>query len=318
MRHRRRDPRLPRAVARHLLVVLVLVSSLYLLVSLGIGLVASATRSQFVASQIALLATFLPAMLLSGFLFDIRSMPVAIQYITMILPARYFVTLLRSDLSGRRHLGRHPAECSGARGHGCDSTRRGAARHAQAARLMRASLLRIVSLVRKELLALLRDPRTRFILFAPALLQSVIFGYAASFDLNHAPYVLLDEDHSTASRDLIAALDGSGVFQRVADVAVVSQLQDEIDSRDALVGVHIGPNFARDLAAGTPSEVQVIADGRNSNTAATALGYISAIVDGFNAKWRAENGVAGPPDHGRRAGLVQREPRDDLEHDPGR
>lgn len=78
------------------ILVLFVVSSLYMLVALGIGLVASATRSQFVASQIAVLATFLPAMLLSGFLFDIRSMPVFLQWITLILPARYFVTLLQT------------------------------------------------------------------------------------------------------------------------------------------------------------------------------------------------------------------------------
>jgi ABC-2 type transport system permease protein len=77
--------------------VLTTVSMLYLLVALGIGLVvSSATKSQFVSSQIALLATFLPAMLLSGFLFDIRSMPLPIQYITYILPARYFVALLQT------------------------------------------------------------------------------------------------------------------------------------------------------------------------------------------------------------------------------
>jgi ABC-2 type transport system permease protein len=70
---------------------------LYLLVALGIGLVASSlTRSQFVASQIALLATFLPAMMLSGFLFDIRSMPFAVQLVTYVLPARYFVALLQT------------------------------------------------------------------------------------------------------------------------------------------------------------------------------------------------------------------------------
>jgi ABC-2 type transport system permease protein len=79
------------------LLVLTGVSMLYLLVSLGIGLVASAlTRSQFIASQVALLATFLPAMMLSGFLFDLRSMPVAVQVITYVLPARYFVALLQT------------------------------------------------------------------------------------------------------------------------------------------------------------------------------------------------------------------------------
>ena len=79
------------------LAVLTGVSMLYLLVSVGFGLlISSVTKSQFIASQIALIATFLPAMLLSGFVFDIRSMPVAVQYITYILPARYFVTLLQT------------------------------------------------------------------------------------------------------------------------------------------------------------------------------------------------------------------------------
>jgi ABC-2 type transport system permease protein len=79
------------------LAVLAGVSMLYLLVALGIGLVASSTtKSQFVSSQIALLATFLPAMLLSGFLFDLRSMPFVVQLITYALPARYFVALLQT------------------------------------------------------------------------------------------------------------------------------------------------------------------------------------------------------------------------------
>jgi ABC-2 type transport system permease protein len=77
--------------------ILVGVSMLYLLVALGIGLVVSSiTKSQFVASQLALLLTFLPAMMLSGFLFDLRSMPEAVQLITYVLPARYYVALLQT------------------------------------------------------------------------------------------------------------------------------------------------------------------------------------------------------------------------------
>src|SRR5690606_19763301 len=77
--------------------VLVIVSSLYLFVALGIGLmISSVTKSQFVASQIALLVTFLPAIMLSGFMFDIRSMPVFIQTLTYVLPARYYVSLLQT------------------------------------------------------------------------------------------------------------------------------------------------------------------------------------------------------------------------------
>jgi ABC-2 type transport system permease protein len=160
---------------------------------------------------------------------------------------------------------------------------------------MRAALLRILSLIRKELLALLRDPRSRVVLFAPALVQTLLFGYAASFDLNHAPYAVLDEDRSAASRDLLARFDGSGVFEKVADVHRASEIQAAIDSRAALIGIHVPVDFERQLLAGLPVNVQVVADGRNSNTAATALGYVGAIVDRFNSDWRADHGLPGPP-----------------------
>ena len=73
------------------------VSMLYLLVALGIGLlISSATKSQFVASQITVLVTFMPALMLSGFLFDLRSMPAPVRLITYALPARYYVALLQT------------------------------------------------------------------------------------------------------------------------------------------------------------------------------------------------------------------------------
>jgi ABC-2 type transport system permease protein len=78
-------------------VVLTGVSMLYLLVALGMGLfISSAVKSQFVASQVTMLVTFLPAVMLSGFLFDLRSMPVAVRLLTYVLPARYYVTLLQT------------------------------------------------------------------------------------------------------------------------------------------------------------------------------------------------------------------------------
>jgi len=77
--------------------ILIGVSMLYLIASLAIGLlISSVTKNQFVASMATLIITFLPAVFLSGFLFDIRSMPAAIRIITYILPARYYVTLLQT------------------------------------------------------------------------------------------------------------------------------------------------------------------------------------------------------------------------------
>ena len=79
------------------LTVLIGASMLYLLVALAIGLlISSAFKSQFVASQITILVTFMPAVMLSGFLFDLSSMPVAVRLITYVLPARYYVALLQT------------------------------------------------------------------------------------------------------------------------------------------------------------------------------------------------------------------------------
>jgi len=77
--------------------VLMLAAALFLLVALGMGLLISiVTQSQFVAGQVAIIVTFLPAFLLSGFIFDIGSMPPLVQIVTHLIPARYFVAILQT------------------------------------------------------------------------------------------------------------------------------------------------------------------------------------------------------------------------------
>ncbi len=72
-------------------------SSLFLLTALGMGLfISTVTRVQFVAAQVAIITTFLPAFILSGFIFDIGSMPKPIQWITLIVPSRYYVSMLKT------------------------------------------------------------------------------------------------------------------------------------------------------------------------------------------------------------------------------
>eukprot|EP01032_Pedospumella_encystans_P023222 gene23221-26289_t len=79
------------------LVVLVLASMLYLFVAVGMGLViSSVTRNQFLASQVALLSSFMPSLMLSGFLFDLRNVPRAVQYVGNLLPATYFMELIKT------------------------------------------------------------------------------------------------------------------------------------------------------------------------------------------------------------------------------
>jgi ABC-2 type transport system permease protein len=160
-------------------------------------------------------------------------------------------------------------------------------------RAMLEALLRIIALTRKELLAVLKDRRSRMSLLVPAVVQGLVFGYAATYDLNHVPYAVLDQDRSAASRQLLAGLDGSGVFERVADLHSVRDIRTYIDERRVLLVVQIKQDFERKLQQGQATDVQVIADGRNSNTAATASSYVTAVVGTFNDKWRADHGL--PP-----------------------
>jgi ABC-2 type transport system permease protein len=156
------------------------------------------------------------------------------------------------------------------------------------------SLLRILALTRKELLAVLKDPRSRISLLIPPIVQAMLFGYAATYDLNHVSYAALDRDQSAASRQLLAGLDGSGVFERVADLRRASDIASTINARRALMVVQIDSQFERHLLSGQAAEVQLIADGRNSTTATTAMGYFSSIVDQFNLTWGRDHGVAAP------------------------
>jgi ABC-2 type transport system permease protein len=157
------------------------------------------------------------------------------------------------------------------------------------------AVLRILALTRKELLAVLKDPRSRYTIFIPPMLQCLIYGYVATYDLNDVPYAVLDQDRSAASRELLSELDGSRVFRRVADLNHLVELKACIDERRALLAIQIDQNFERRLRAGFPADVQVIADGRNSNTAGTATGYVAAVVEAFNATWRERMGLPEPP-----------------------
>lgn len=146
-----------------------------------------------------------------------------------------------------------------------------------------AYIAQILSLCRKELLAMIKDPANRTILFAPALMQSLLFGYGATFDLTHVPYAVVDQSRSAESRDFLARVDGTGVFKRHATLASNAQIADQIDSGAVLFTISIPADFARQLSSGYSAPIQIILDGRNSSTAGAAAAQIGTIVAQYNA-----------------------------------
>ena len=145
------------------------------------------------------------------------------------------------------------------------------------------SLRRISFLFRKEVLAILKDPAIRVILIVPIVIQSLVFGYAATYDLNHVRYAVLNESRGAASTNLLARLEGSKVFVRAATLRNSSDIARAIDNGEALLVLHFAPDFDAKLASTGSAPVQLILDGRNSTTANMAAGHLSTLIGQFNA-----------------------------------
>jgi len=156
-------------------------------------------------------------------------------------------------------------------------------------------LRRILALTVKELLELLRDKRSRFLLIGPPIIQLIVFSYAATFDLNDITLAIYDQDRSAASRELIARIVGSPHFHVVATLDHDGEIAPLIDRKGALMVMHVGERFSANLARGDTAAVQVILDGRNSNTAMLALNYTRTIVSDFNRDWAEDHDLPEAP-----------------------
>ncbi|MBI2408997.1 MAG: ABC transporter permease [Gemmatimonadetes bacterium] len=150
------------------------------------------------------------------------------------------------------------------------------------------SRLRVWQLVRKELLQLLRDPRSRRMLIVAPILQLLVFGYAVNTDVRHARLFLLDADRSADSRALTAALTSSGYFDIAMRDDRPAAMTRALDAGDVLIGLHIPRGFAADIARGQATTVQLLVDGSSSNTANVALGYATQIVGRYGMARGAE------------------------------
>ncbi|MCF8106666.1 MAG: ABC transporter permease [Desulfohalobiaceae bacterium] len=144
------------------------------------------------------------------------------------------------------------------------------------------SLQRILALVIKEFAMILKDPKSRFVIIGPPLIQFILFGYAATYDLKNVRYAVLDESRTPESRELLSRIEAAETFELVASLSSVQQIETMIDLQKARLVVHIGPKFARRLNQGRPAAVQVIIDGRNSNVALIALGFLGTMIQEYN------------------------------------
>jgi ABC-2 type transport system permease protein len=143
---------------------------------------------------------------------------------------------------------------------------------------------RLQRIIRKELIQVARDPRMRAMLFMPPLIQLMIFGYAANLDVNTAKIAWMDQDRSTASRELLSEFQGSGRFVIAAEPETDAEMQRLLDRATVDAVVRVMPGFARDVERGRATSVQVLLDGTNSNTASIVSNYAAQTIARYSSE----------------------------------
>ncbi|HTB10328.1 MAG TPA: ABC transporter permease [Bryobacteraceae bacterium] len=147
---------------------------------------------------------------------------------------------------------------------------------------------RLRRIIRKEFIQVARDPRMRAMLFMPPLIQLMVFGFAANLDVNTAKIAWMDQDHSSASRELLSEFQGSGRFIIVAEPDSEAQMQALLDKAKVDAVVRVMPGFARDVARGRATSVQVLMDGTNSNTASIVSNYAAQTIGRYSSEVMAQ------------------------------
>ncbi len=137
---------------------------------------------------------------------------------------------------------------------------------------------RIRQMVLKEFIQIFRDKRMKAIVFVIPLLQTMVFGYAVTMDVNNIPTVVCDLDNSLASRELIRQFSASGYFEVKRFLSRPDDIRGLLDQSEATVAIQINHGFSSDLHRRIPVSVQLIVDGTDSNTGTVALDYASRIV----------------------------------------
>lgn len=152
-------------------------------------------------------------------------------------------------------------------------------------------LKRIAALIWKELLAVLRDPKSRISILGPPIIYIFIFASAATLDVKNVPIGILNLDNGAQAFELEERFQGTPFFNKIISLKAVEQIGPFIDNQKGVMVVTIGQDFSRKLNENLPAQVQLILDGRKSNTAQILSGYASSIIQRYNADFSAKAGI---------------------------
>ncbi|HEY0255859.1 MAG TPA: ABC transporter permease [Candidatus Methylacidiphilales bacterium] len=141
---------------------------------------------------------------------------------------------------------------------------------------------RIRALIIKELQALLNDPQGRQLLIMPVILQTALFPFAVTLDVQNNTLAVLNQDAGPISVELMQRFARAEAFTHFVQLHSEEDIRQTIDNQNALLVIYFPTNFSRDVLAGRPSTLQTIVDGRRSNSGQIANGYIQTIVQSYN------------------------------------
>lgn len=138
-------------------------------------------------------------------------------------------------------------------------------------------LQRLLALIKKEILAIRNDKKSLMVVIIPPLVQVIIFSFAATLEVKNIDLVLLNQDGSQKSQELIRNLQGSNYIKSLKFVKSYEEGKEKIDIQNAIGFLIIPNNFAKNLEKGN-SNIQLILDGRRSNTSQIVEGYLNQII----------------------------------------
>lgn len=150
---------------------------------------------------------------------------------------------------------------------------------------------RIFALITKELLAVLRDPRSRIVLIGPPLIQLFVFSFAATLEVKNVEIGVLNQDLGRGGWEIVQRIAAAPTFTRVDTLRGVEAIKPYIDGRRGLLVLHIPQDFSRRVLRGEEGSIQVILDGRRSNAAQIVQGYLERMVSELSAEYVAANGL---------------------------
>ena len=151
---------------------------------------------------------------------------------------------------------------------------------------------RIFALIKKEFITIWKDPKSRGIIIAMPLLQLFVFANAITMEVKNIDVALIDRSNSVESRELISRFEHSPRFRNFYYVKDDKEFKDKIDNQKVQIGIYINNDFGVNVKSQKPVKVLIVADGRQTNSAAIAGGYAAQIVNGYNSEIAGVQGAS--------------------------